>query len=49
MAISAGLHAQPFFYNEGKHQKAQLAESTAKEIANGSVFAAELNNLDTTT
>lgn len=47
MAISAGLHAQPFFYNEGKHQKAQLAESTAKEIANGSVFAAELNNLDT--
>ena len=46
LVLHGALAAQPFLYHADQDKNAQLAVSTAKEIANGAVFDKELQNLD---
>jgi hypothetical protein len=46
LAFHGALAAQPFFYHADQDKNAQLAVSTAKEIANGTLFDKETQNLN---
>jgi len=45
LVLHEALAAQPFFYHADQDKNAQLAASTAKEIANGALFDKEIQNL----
>jgi len=44
LVFHEALAAQPFFYHAGQDKNAQLAASTAKEIANGALFDNEVQH-----